>query len=635
MLSALFAALLAITWRRWPDPLVDFGRDLYIPWMMNQGATLYRDIEHAYGPLTQTLNAVLFRLFPPSVITMALADAFLAALLAILIYRIALVPAGRGAAFLCTLIYIAVFAFGNYTKITNFNFISPFSHEATHGIILCLATLHAWQMAFFRRSPKALALAGFFAGLCFLTRAETTLAALVLSLTGLVLWTVIRPVSRQTPAASVILFCLSFVLPLAAWFLYAFSTTGNASLALRSTVGSWYILARSHALENPFYRNLMGLDALGANLIIMGMEFIAALLAVGLVVFLALRLGNHPANGVIVVIILFCFMAFGPTQWMNTGRSIPLLVAGVLAFHIRRVWHMARKNQFPYPHLIPEKQTREADSSSSPSIQFVLWGVLSLALLCKIIAHVQLFHYGFYLALPATLLLFTTAIAECNSVCTAMATRIHRPYFPASASTVRWTVTALAMALSFQALHVSLGNYSYRTLPLGEGADRIVILPSSFDPRGPILNQFLEWARQEMAPNATVAVLPEGVSLNFLSRHASSVRYVNYSPFEFVAYGEPAIRSEFQTHPPDYVVLVDRDMAEFEMAHFGIKGYGAELVEWVHQAYEPIFRIGLPPFSSLGFGLEVLKRKSERSITRLTGPYPERHKYATQGVQIR
>ena len=68
-MTALFAALLTVTWRRWPDPLLDFGRDLYIPWMMNQGAALYRDIEHAYGPLTQHLNAALFRLFEPSVIT--------------------------------------------------------------------------------------------------------------------------------------------------------------------------------------------------------------------------------------------------------------------------------------------------------------------------------------------------------------------------------------------------------------------------------------------------------------------------------------------------------------------------------------------------------------------------------------
>ena len=43
-LLALFVALLAATWLRWPDALVDFWRNLYIPWRLSEGALLYTDV---------------------------------------------------------------------------------------------------------------------------------------------------------------------------------------------------------------------------------------------------------------------------------------------------------------------------------------------------------------------------------------------------------------------------------------------------------------------------------------------------------------------------------------------------------------------------------------------------------------
>ena len=244
-------------------------------------------------------------------------------------------------------------------------------------------------------------------------------------------------------------------------------------------------------------------------------------------------------------------------------------------------------------------------------VQFVLWATLSLALLIKIFAHVQLFHYGFYLALPAALLLATAAIHESGRACTAMAKRLRRPLSAASVPIVASAIVAFVMAFAGQCLWISLGNYSYRTLAVGVGANRLFVLPPRLDNRGPAINTFLEWSKQRMEPEATFAVLPEGVSLNFLSGHPSSVRYVNFSPFEFAAFGERGILLEFQTHSPDYIVLADRDMTEFGVEHFGVEGYGAEILRWIRQAYAPVFQIGPAPFSGRGFGIEILKRQPD------------------------
>ena len=61
--AATFAGLLAWSWRKWPDPLVDFGRELYVPWQITEGQVLFRDVASLFGPLSPYLNALWFRLF--------------------------------------------------------------------------------------------------------------------------------------------------------------------------------------------------------------------------------------------------------------------------------------------------------------------------------------------------------------------------------------------------------------------------------------------------------------------------------------------------------------------------------------------------------------------------------------------
>ena len=59
----LFAALLlAWTWRSWPDPLVDFGRELYSAWRLAEGELLHRDLAWFNGPLSVWWNAAWFEL---------------------------------------------------------------------------------------------------------------------------------------------------------------------------------------------------------------------------------------------------------------------------------------------------------------------------------------------------------------------------------------------------------------------------------------------------------------------------------------------------------------------------------------------------------------------------------------------
>src|SRR5690349_21280241 len=79
LIAFAFIAMLAWTWGRWPDPIVDFGRELYVPWQLAQGKVLYRDVAYFNGPLSPYFNALLFRVLGVSLRTLVVVNIAIAA----------------------------------------------------------------------------------------------------------------------------------------------------------------------------------------------------------------------------------------------------------------------------------------------------------------------------------------------------------------------------------------------------------------------------------------------------------------------------------------------------------------------------------------------------------------------------
>src|SRR5919109_2877702 len=105
--SAVF--FVSISWRKWPEPLIDFGEQLYCAWRLSEGAVLYRDVELLYGPFSQYFNAAIFRIFGPGLIVLAIANLVIFAGIASGIYILFRSTWSILAAWFSTLIFIAVF----------------------------------------------------------------------------------------------------------------------------------------------------------------------------------------------------------------------------------------------------------------------------------------------------------------------------------------------------------------------------------------------------------------------------------------------------------------------------------------------------------------------------------------------
>ncbi len=160
VLAACFAALAALTWRKWGVPEIDAGAELTTADLVKHGALAYRDVRYYYGPLGLYSLALSFKLLGSS---FTVAYAFgLAQALAILaaFYTLArqwLVPLSAG---LATAVLMAIGFSG-----TAFNFVLPHTSSATFGILFLLLTLLAL-------ARERLLLAGAAAGLVGLTRPE-------------------------------------------------------------------------------------------------------------------------------------------------------------------------------------------------------------------------------------------------------------------------------------------------------------------------------------------------------------------------------------------------------------------------------------------------------------------------------
>jgi hypothetical protein len=63
LLVALWALRMYTTWETWGDLSIDCGREMYVPAMLAQGKTLYRDVWFGYMPAAPYFNSLLFRLF--------------------------------------------------------------------------------------------------------------------------------------------------------------------------------------------------------------------------------------------------------------------------------------------------------------------------------------------------------------------------------------------------------------------------------------------------------------------------------------------------------------------------------------------------------------------------------------------
>jgi hypothetical protein len=108
--------------------------------------------------------------------------------------------------------------------------------------------------------------------------------------------------------------------------------------------------------------------------------------------------------------------------------------------------------------------------------------------------------------------------------------------------------------------------------------------------------------------NATFAVVPYGITLNYLTRRVNPTPCLIWEPNVLAVCGQKEMTERFEAHPPDYVLLVGGNHYDWGIAYFGSDpSDGAEVMDWIRKNYQRVSVIGHEPLRDTQFGLEFLK----------------------------
>ena len=569
--------MLAWTWKTWPDSIVDFGKELYVAWRIAAGQHLYLDLAHYSGPLSSYLNGTWFRWAGTSLHSLLALNFVWWVLLFWLLRRTLSKMAGPLAVGCAMSFFILIFSFGQYVGIGNYNYLAPYAHELTHGLLLSLGALVLAGRWMESGRVRDAGWAGVCLGLSFLTKPEVSLPGFAAVGAGVLarIWMKRRGERSDVAGMLFLALCAAGVV-LAA--LALLSLRMPWSVAMEGILMPWRNLWLAPLVQLPFFRNLSGLDHPAANA---GMMLVAALayaavfaVAYGAGRFLRKRTAVAVTLGVCATALFVAWHL--PAQ--DIARPLPFFLAMGLGWSIWKIWR------------------RRGEGDGGGERLRWMFGVFSFTLLLKILLNVRIWHYGFVLGMPAALYLIVASMDW-----------IPRRFASHPDRGLAWRIATVGVlgivaGLCWGQMSVVLSRKKFEA---GSGRDSF-----RADASGHFINQFMHGVNRIVPAGATLAVIPEGAMLNYLLRLENPTPYANLMPPEMLVFGEERIVEAFRANPPDYIVLVNKDTTEFGARFFG-QDYGRSLARWIKDHYEGVFLVGQAPFvDPHSFGLLLLRRSA-------------------------
>src|SRR5262249_11237066 len=171
-IALIFAAMLAVSWRRGISPITDSGREMDLPLRLMNGELLYRDVHYLYPPFSPYFNSLLYRIFVAHLDVFQAGGAICAFLVFLICYRIArrLMTPSESALAVIAVILVCVFKPAG-------NLIWPYAYAALYSMVFALGALLLALRYAENENRRELVAAGVFIGLAAVKKKEFALAA--------------------------------------------------------------------------------------------------------------------------------------------------------------------------------------------------------------------------------------------------------------------------------------------------------------------------------------------------------------------------------------------------------------------------------------------------------------------------
>jgi len=205
-----------------------------------------------------------------------------------------------------------------------------------------------------------------------------------------------------------------------------------------------------------------------------------------------------------------------------------------------------------------------------------LWSALSVMVLAKMFLNPQLQHYGFVLAMPASLLLVCLGVSTLPD---GLRSRSGR------GELFRAVMLALIVGWGLTYLKISYNSYRGKTLAVGAGGDVTFHNPNA-NFRNQAIASVMQYLSDRMSEDETLLVMPNGIKINYLLRKRNPTPYLMLTPWEMKVYGGEAVMLEtIRQSAPDFIVVIQNDMREHGVNYFGEPGYGGNIMDWIGRNY--------------------------------------------------
>ncbi|MGH7940110.1 MAG: hypothetical protein ACREFR_03450, partial [Limisphaerales bacterium] len=615
---------------------------------------LYRDMfVFAGGPFSQNFDALLFKIFGASFLTLAISNLTSVAVMILVLFRRFAAAADTWTAVTICLGTIVVFAFAYYFY-EGFNYVIPYSNEAVHGLVIsvfAVGFLTDWVST--RRMHWAIA-AGFCSGLVFLTKPDIFLA---LATTGIAALALLLFQFRQTRfgVKSFGAFLAAGITP-PLFFFFHFLQVERWHDSLRSVVFGWVPMFTAAVVKDPIYQWCTGLDQPCFHLrnIVFQFGLVAAVTvfyaaAFGLIKVQKLDWKRLQQRAVPMFAPVLAILIYAG-HWKLSGEAFSasfvsmlaclwvLLTMGIFVISIvasrwipdlyRAPWALVLMlitpllmaayaadwvdcgYSFPLVALVSFALIYWNRHRLAAQQQFVfpcLWSIFALMMLSKLGLFPRIWNYGFVLAMPA----FATGIYSVLWLLPMLLERKWRVPGPLFRGAV-WIALMIGFASLFR---LSQSGYAMQNISVGAGGNRM--LASAGLEHAKEFNAALGWIENKVPKDATLAALPQGAEINFLCRRINPTPCVAWDPNYMSIFGASRMTATYKKSPPDYIVIMERRVKYVDPSYFGSPGYGGDLMQWIGRNYQTQILFGHEPLRNGSFGIKILKYCPEPSAAGL------------------
>lgn len=598
--AVLFIILLEKTWLRWCDPLIDFPRDLYFAWRISAGDVLYAQLGHWYGPLAPLVEGAGEKAFGVGLDTLVWMNIGVTVAILLLLRGISGELGNRLTVWLSSVSFLAMFAFGHYGVMGNYNFITPYSATAIYGLGGLVLMLWGLLKQLRTRRLPWLAVAGLGFAIVYLDKFECLLAAAGALLVYLVAqattaarrdgnaadWRVAARSTRQSLGWFAGGF-LTLWLPVFSYFFFhggwtfAFLSTDFTLLSLfdaavRTTIAHSALMQAGEGLDKPWANFITGLW-LGARFSMLCAAMVWAAKKWREAPPASLRYWLYPLMAITAAAIAgryFC-------EYASVGLELAFPVWGLAlagsGWSIWLAWHRA-------PDLFR-------------TLGLTIVGVAASLMLTRMILFARVMHYGFFM-MPLAVFFGIHLLAGASL----------RPG-PGGWRRGLWPflVAMLVLAGSVALLRVSLSYYEMENYAVGSGRDRFYTFPPEILDHGECLNAMIA-AFKEKTPHAqTLAAFPEGIAANYHLRVRSPLRELEFNPIILQFAGPANMVAQLQAQPPEAVLLYHRSYADYGTPNFGVtEATGRGIAQWLVDHDTVVDAIGPTHDSLTGYAIILM-----------------------------